>query len=123
MSFFNTFSQMLVILFAIAVGAAANRLGYLDKETNQKISHLLLNITMPAMVMASVSARAEMPELAEILSILWVSVVFYGVELLFVLVVPRLVGGTSAQRGVWSYTLVFPNIAYIGYPVVVRPAS
>lgn len=105
MSFFDTFGQMLVILFAIVVGFAANRLGFLDGPTNQKISQLLLNFTTPALIVASVLTGETLPELAEILSVLKVAALFYGLEGLFVLAVPPLLGGTPGQKGVWRYTL------------------
>ena len=40
-------------------------------------------------------------------------------SLLFILAVPRIVGGTPGQKGVWRYTMGFPNVGYIGYPVAV----
>ena len=52
MNFFDVFGEMLVILFAIAVGYLANRLGYLGEGTDKKLSKLLLNITMPCMIVA-----------------------------------------------------------------------
>ena len=119
MNFFDVFGEMLVILAAIAAGYAANRLGYLGGETDQKLSKLLLNITMPAMIVAAVITGEELPELSTILSILAVGVVFYLLELVFVLVVPRLLSGTPAQKGVWKYALAYPNVGFIGYPVAV----
>ena len=110
MSFFDTFSQMLVILAAIVVGFTANRMDFLDSHANQKISQLLLNFTTPALIVASVLTGETLPALGEILSVLKVSVIFYGVELLFILAVPRIVGGTPGQKGVWRYTMGFPNV-------------
>ena len=40
MNFWDVFGEMLVILFAIAAGYAANRLGYLGGETDQKVSKI-----------------------------------------------------------------------------------
>ena len=107
MNFWDVFGEMLVILFAIAAGYAANRLGYLGGETDQKVSKLLLNITMPAMIVAAVITGEELPELGTILSILEVGVVFYLLEAVFALVVPRFLPGTQGQKG------------FIGYPVAV----
>ena len=45
--------------------------------------------------------------------------VFYLLEAVFVLAVPRFLPGTPAQRGVWKYALAFPNVGFIGYPVAV----
>ena len=110
---------MLVILFGMAMGYLAHRLGYLGGETDQKLSKIILNITMPCLIVASVATGDELPGAAEILSVLKVAAVFYGMELLLSAVVPRLLGGTDKQKGVWRYTLVFPNMAFIGYPVAV----
>lgn len=118
MSFWDTLAEMLVLLFAMAAGFAANRLGILGGETDQKISRLLLCLTLPAMLVGSVCTGDALPETSVVLGTLGVAVVFYALEFAFVLAVPPLLGGTPGQRGVWRYTLAFPNVAFIGYPVV-----
>ena len=45
--------------------------------------------------------------------------VFYLLEAVFALVVPRFLPGTQGQKGVWRYALAFPNVGFIGYPVAV----
>ena len=102
MNFWDVFGEMLVILFAIAAGYAANRLGYLGGETDQKVSKLLLNITMPAMIVAAVITGEELPELGTILSILEVGVVFYLLEAVFALVVSGYSGCDTVARQVIS---------------------
>lgn len=119
MSFAETLCEMLVILFAIFAGYLANRLGMLGGETDKKISRLLLGVTMPCMILGAVSTGDTLPEVSVVLGVLWVAAVFYLLELVFVLVLPRLLGGTPGQRGVWRYTLAFPNVGFIGYPVAV----
>ena len=118
MSFFDTLTEMLVLLFTIAMGFTANRLGILGGETDQKISKLLLCLTLPAMLLGSVCTGDALPETSVVLGTLGVAVVFYCLEFAFVLAVPPLLGGTPGQQGVWRYTLAFPNVAFIGYPVV-----
>ena len=119
MSYFAVLNEMLVILFGIALGYLARRLGYLGGETDQKLSKIILNITMPCLIVASVANGDTLPGAAEILSVLKVAVVFYGIELLVAAVAPRLLGGTERQRGVWRYAVMFPNMGFIGYPVTV----
>lgn len=119
MSFVDTLAEMLVLLFAIACGYAANRLGILGGETDRKVSKLLLTVTMPAMILGAVSTGEELPERSVLLEVLGVSAVFYLLEFAFVFLAPRLLGGTPGQKGVWRYTLAFPNVGFIGYPVAV----
>lgn len=118
MSFFDTLAEMLVLLFTIAAGFLANRLGILGGETDQKICKLLLTVTLPAMLLGAVSTGDDLPEPSVVLGTLGVALVFYLLEFAFVLAVPPLLGGTPGQKGVWRYTLAFPNVAFIGYPVV-----
>lgn len=117
MSFLDTLCQMLVILFAIALGYLAHRLGYLNSETDQRLSKVILNITMPAMIVGTVLTGDTLPDLAEILAVLKVAAVFYLLELAFALAAPRVLGGTPGQKGVWRFSLLFANVVYIGYPV------
>lgn len=117
MNFFDTLCEMLVILFAMAMGFLANRLGYFNSETDQRLSKVILNIALPAMIVAAVITGDTLPELSEILAVLKVAAIFYLLEAAFSLVVPRLLGGTPGQQGVWRFGLVFGNVAFIGYPV------
>ena len=119
MSFLDTLAEMLVLLFAITCGYAANRLGILGGETDRKIPKLLLSVTLPAMILGAVSTGDALPETAVVLEVLQVALVFYGMEFAFALVVPPLLGGTPGQKGVWRFTLVFGNMGFIGYPVAV----
>ncbi|MCI8809372.1 MAG: hypothetical protein HFF84_04455 [Oscillibacter sp.] len=118
MNFLDTFRTMLVILFTLGAGCLGNHLGYLGGEVDSRLSKLALNITMPAMIIGAVLTGDELPEASVILSVLGVGIVFYGLEFLFALAVPRLLGGTPGQMGIWRYTLVFNNLAFVGYPVV-----
>lgn len=119
MSFFDTLCEMLVLLFAIVLGYGANRMGIMGGEMDQKVSKLLLTFTLPSMILAAVVTGDALPGLAEVLSILKVALVFYLLEAVFMLAVPRFLGGTPAQKGVWRYALMFPNVGFIGYPVAV----
>lgn len=119
MSFFSVFGKMMEILVTMLAGILCHKLGYLGGEIDQKLSKLILNITMPAMIVGAVINSDSMGGLAEILEILKVSVIFYGLAFLFVAVVPRFLGGTPAQKGVWRYSLSFSNVGFIGYPVAV----
>ena len=55
MGFFDVFQEMLILLFAMALGYLANQLGYLGGEIDQKICKIILNITMPCMIVAAVA--------------------------------------------------------------------
>jgi len=117
MAFFATLSKMLIILFAVSMGWLANRLGYFNKDTDRRLTKVVLNITLPAMMLSSVLS-GEQPSRETVLAVFAAALLLYGVEAVFALVVPRLLGGSPKRRGVWSYALMFPNMSFIGFPVV-----
>lgn len=118
MNFLDTFREMLAVLFAILAGYTANRCGYIDKSTEQKLSGLALNISTPILVLNTVFNGEALPGAKTILNILLGAAVFYAVEFAVAFTVPYLIGGTDKQKGVWRFVLSFPNIGFIGYPVV-----
>ena len=118
MSFMATFSKMLMILFAITMGYLANRLKILDDGSNRKLTKLVLNITIPGLILSAVMTGEAQPEVGTVLSVWKMAAVYYAVELLAVLVVPALLGGTDRQKGVWRFSLLFTNAIFIGYSVL-----
>lgn len=118
MSFMATFSKMLMILFAISMGYLANRLKILDDGSNRKLTKLVLNITIPGLILSAVMTGEAQPEVGTVLSVWKMAAVYYAVELVAVLVVPALLGGTDRQKGVWRFSLLFTNAIFIGYSVL-----
>ena len=118
MSFMATFSKMLMILFAISMGYLANRLKILDDGSNRKLTKLVLNITIPGLILSAVMTGEAQPEVGTVLSVWKMAAVYYAVELLALLVVPALLGGTDRQKGVWRFSLLFTNAIFIGYSVL-----
>ena len=113
MSFMATFSKMLMILFAISMGYLANRLKILDDGSNRKLTKLVLNITIPGLILSAVMTGEAQPEVGTVLSVWKMAAVYYAVELLALLVVPALLGGTNRQKGVWRFSLLFTNAIFI----------
>ena len=119
MDFFDVFMKMLVILLTMAAGAVAHRLGYLGGDVDQKLSGLLLNITMPMLILSSVINGDNRATAGEILSLVGISLLLYAVAFAFALVVPAFLKGDRAQKGAWRYALAFSNVSFIGFPVAV----
>ena len=69
MSFMATFSKMLMILFAISMGYLANRLKILDDGSNRKLTKLVLNITIPGLILSAVMTGEAQPEVGTVLSV------------------------------------------------------
>ena len=118
MSLFVTFGKMVVIMFTISMGFLANKKGFFNEEINRKMTKVVLNITLPALILGTVLTGDALPPIETTLSVLKVAVFFYGIEGILALIIPRFLGGGVKQMGVWRHAMVFPNMTFIGYPVI-----
>ena len=71
-------NQMVILFLVMIVGYIANKVKILDKELNQKLSSLVLNVTSPALILYSVSEPVE-GDLNTVLQIFLLSVAVYVV--------------------------------------------
>ena len=116
MDFLDVAAQMVTLAIPILVGYVAHKLGFMSEQSDGALSALVLNITLPCMIVASVSSVAEAPGLATILQLLGFSTAGYA--LAFALAVPRLLGVEASLRGAYGFMVMFGNVGFIGYPVL-----
>lgn len=113
----NAVFQMAVLLIVTAIGYVAAKLGYLDMNVKDKITSLLLNITLPCMIITSggnldaSTLGTQLPLsllLGAVAFCLWVLVAF-----LFNVIfrVPK------KQRSLYYFMSVCSNTSFIGIPV------
>lgn len=111
----NTMIELFLIL---VLGYGVAKLGIIDSETNKKLSALVVNVSMPALIIASVADNVGTGNLREVLSYLLWGTVFYGVMLLLAWLFTRLMGTPKNQRGTYQFMLIFSNCTFMGYPVM-----
>lgn len=117
MSFIDTALQMLVLAIPMAIGFLANRLALMGGEFDGKLSRLVLNVTLPCMILVSVDGR-ELPAPAELAALLGLSAVGYLIAIAIALAAPRLLRALTASRGALGFIIAFGNVGFIGFPVL-----
>ena len=117
MSFIDTALQMLVLAIPMAIGFLANRLALMGGEFDGKLSRLVLNVTLPCMILVSVDGR-ELPAPAELAALLGLSAVGYLIAIAIALAAPRLLRAPTASCGALGFIIAFGNVGFIGFPVL-----
>ncbi len=117
MSFTDTALQMVVLAIPIIIGYIAHKLGFMGGEFDSKLSGLVVNVTLPAMIIASVCAR-DLPAASDIAQLLVFSFAGYVLSTVVALVVPYLMGSDKALRGAYSFIVAYGNVGLIGFPVL-----
>ncbi len=111
-------TRMLMLFAIMMIGFIANKAGIIDEYANKKFSSLVVNITAPAMILASSEGAASLGSKKDALLVLLVAVSMYAFLGLMSLTVRRLFRIPAGEEGVYRFMIVFGNNAFMGFPVV-----
>ena len=108
---------MITLFLILFAGIIVRKLNIIDWASTKKLSSLLLNITMPLLIVTSFQMDFDTEELKNGLKILALSVaVHITVSLLAYLFFRPLKDG--GKRKVYEMSTVFANCLFLGYPVL-----
>ena len=110
-------NQMVILFLVMIVGYIANKVKILDKELNQKLSSLVLNVTSPALILYSVSEPVE-GDLNTVLQIFLLSVAVYVVLPFIGIFFARILKVAKEDRNLYQFMTIFSNIGFMGYTVI-----
>ncbi len=113
----DIFEVMVILLIVVIVGYAARKLGYMDYDFDKKLSCIVIDITMPLLVLSSAMCH-DVPDSHLILPLIGVGVLTYIILLSFGFLVPRLITKNPDERGMIGFVNMFANVSFIGYYIV-----
>lgn len=114
----NVIEKMVMLFFIMLAGFVGNKMGVLDAEGNKKFSSLVVNITAPALILAS-SADENLTGSKS--GAIFVLVISFGIYLFLILI--SYITGYLFQKepggtGFYRFMTIFGNNAFMGIPVV-----
>lgn len=112
----NVVNQVLILFLTMFIGIYAKKKNYINKEINDGLSKILLNITLPLLIISSFSTSfsRKMMVNAE-------KIIIYGVIIHIVLIIfSKLVYFKLPQgkKGIAKFVTLFANSGFMGYPVL-----
>lgn len=110
--------KMMELFLLLGVGYAANKAGFMDGETNRKLSRVVINLSMPALIFSSVAGEGSAHGAGEVLWVIFLAVICYLPAGLLCLFVPRALGIAKADAGLYRFMMLFGNVGFMGFPVV-----
>ncbi len=111
--------EKMFMLFAIMIaGFAASRLGIIDETANKKFSTLVVNITAPALILASASDEKLSGSKTDALFVLLIACCMYLFLIILSLFVKYIFRLKDNEVGLYRFMTIFGNNAFMGIPVV-----
>lgn len=106
-------SQMIVLFGLILVGLVANKTGIMDGDSNRKMSKLLVNVTIPALIISSATRHDTEDKSQILLVLLAAAAMFVVIPLISVLIVRKLKLETT-----YELMLNYSNLGFMGIPII-----
>lgn len=111
-------NQMLQLFMVMGLGYFLMKINILDVAFNRKLNSLLLNVTTPALILASVLTQDNTQSLSDILVVFLIAVITYMVLPLLGILIVKLLRIKHQQSGLYVFMTVFSNIGFMGFPVM-----
>ena len=111
-------NQILALFIIIFVGYILRKKGLINEKLNKGLSSLLIEVTLPALIISSmlVSIDPKLIENIKIISIYSISI-YLGLTI-FITLIARYISIKQDQRPILKFLLLFGNVGYMGYPVI-----
>jgi len=109
--------QILILVLLIAVGYAAVSTKIMDPRATRGLSALLVNVTIPALIIASMQVPFTPERLAGAEILLLATGVLFAFSFALAWAVSKAMQVPPAEEGVLQFAIVFGNVGFMGFPV------
>lgn len=114
----NLIIQVMILFSLISVGFICKKKKLISNNMNQDISSLLVNVTVPSMIIVSLNSITFSPKLLiESIQLLIISFFIYVFFVLASYLSVKLFRIDGTTRDIFQFSLVFGNTSFMGYPV------
>ncbi len=104
------------LLTAMAIGFFLYKKGVLKQETNSSLSWMVVNITLPCLVLSSLSSVPG-GNIRSVLMLLAAGFITYGAYIAIGFIFVKIFRIPDFVAGVYVCMIIFSNNAFMGYPV------
>ena len=118
MSISIVLNQLITLFILMALGFFLYRIHMMPKEFNKQLTKLLLNVTMPALIINSVLTVEEKASGKTVLFILLLAIVLYLILPVLGALIARLLFVPKKQFGLYVFMTVFSNVGFMGFPLI-----
>lgn len=110
--------KMILFAILIATGYFAMKRGVIAQDFDGKLSTFIINITMPAMVLSTVTEGSPVESMSTAFFVLGLSTVVYLFLPLLGHLINRVLKISDENRSLYLYMTTFGNLGFMGLPVV-----
>ncbi len=115
-------NQLIQLFFIICIGYLVFKIGILNENVNKHINSLVINVTMPLMIISSVLSISDRPDASIIVSLFSVSIGFFILMPVLAFIIVKIMFQTmhivKARQGAYMFMMIFSNVGFMGMPIL-----
>lgn len=116
--FSTIFINMIILFASIGAGYVCKRLNFMDDNFDKSLSKLVLNVTLPALILSSLLASDSLPEPMVVAEIMGLSLLSFVLLIGVAFLATWLLRIPDGHKGVYRFLMIFGNTGFVGYPVI-----
>lgn len=110
--------QMMIFFLIMLIGYICRKIGVFGETTGKMVSGIVINIGMPALIIASGMNPETLENKGKLLFTLGVALIFFAIMFVIAELLPRLLRADKEDYGAYQVMTIFSNIAFMGYPLL-----
>lgn len=112
------FNQIAVFFLVIVFGLLVKKLKFVSDNFQSEISRFIINVSLPAFIITSVSKSVSIEMINDIGKLLLIFIILFAVVIFSSYVLTKLFKIEGMDRDVFQFAMIFPNAAFIGFPII-----
>lgn len=111
-------NQMVILFLIMLLGCILCRTGIMNRDFNKRLTKILLNVTMPSLILSSVLEQTGERDFAAVTTVFLIAVATY---LLLPVIACLFVWSCripKEEKGLYMMMTVYSNVGFMGFPVL-----
>lgn len=111
-------SQMLELFLILTLGYISAKTKVTSQKFGVQLSHFILSITIPCMMIASVAVVPNDIDKKDIFLMFLIAVLFYVIMPFVAYCIARILRVKKEERNLYIYMTIWSNVGFMGFPVI-----
>lgn len=111
-------NQLLILFLYMLLGVVLNKVHIINSDFNQRLTKIIINVTMPFLILASVLKQEGERDTAALGAVALVAVVTYIALPVLSYLLVRLFRVRPERQGLYMFMTIYSNVGFMGFPVL-----
>lgn len=114
----GVYTQLGILFCLMSIGYVLGKTKFFTQQSNAILSSFIVKVALPAVIISSMCMPLTKEVLQRALAMLGLSLLVYTMILIVAWMLPRFMTKNEKQQGILSFSIMFSNCAFMGFPVL-----